>query len=230
MEKLDNSQYRLRKAIGVLGIALPLLLLLNHDDLLSSMSHYYYTSAGVFFIGILVAFGLILLTYKGYALQENEIISDGAITTLAAICIFITVLVPTQPEGAMGYIHFKESPHYLFWHNSLIKGSIHLISAGLFLTLLGYMCHSKFTLGKNISPLKRLFYKTCGIIIWSSITALVLLFIIDSLLLNHNLNSYFPAYTFWLEMIAVWAFGIAWLIKGKFDRDLNKLVHKNIKG
>lgn len=72
MKKLHNSQYRLRKAMGILGIALPILLLLNHNSLLSSMSHYYYTSASVFFIGILTAFGLILFTYEGYPLDTSS--------------------------------------------------------------------------------------------------------------------------------------------------------------
>lgn len=226
--KLDNSQYRLRKAIGILGIALPILLLLNHDDLLSSMSHYYYTSAGVFFIGILVAFGLILFTYQGYPRAEKEMLSDEAITTLAAICIFITVLIPTSSEGALGQIHFEKNLHYLFGHNSGIKGPIHLISAGLFLVLLGYMCHAKFTMSENISPARRKFYKTCGITIWSSIGILILIFAIEALF-KLDFNCYLPAYTFWFEMIAVWAFGIAWLIKGKFDRDIRSILLKTDK-
>lgn len=226
MEKLDNSQYRLRKAIGILGIALPVLLLLNHDDLLSSMSHYYYSSAGVFFIGILVAFGLILFTYQGHQRTDNEMISDSAITTLAAICIFITVLVPTKPDGAMGVIHFVDNPNYLFWHDSIIKGSVHLISAGLFLVLLGYMCYAKFTLSPNISKTRKLFYKVCGITTWSSVVGLIILFIVDDKILDNKLNDYFPAYTFWFEMIAVWAFGVAWLVKGKFDRDIRYFLNK----
>lgn len=228
MEKLDNSQYRLRKIIGILGIALPILLLLNHDDLLSSMSHYYYTSAGVFFIGILVAFGLILFTYKGYSRTGKEIISDEAITTLAAICIFITVLVPTKAVGALGIIHFENNYHYLFGHNNVVKGPIHLISAGLFLILLGYMCYAKFTLSKKISSTRRLFYRICGLTIWSSIGLLILIFVIEALF-KIDFNDHLPAYTFWFEMIAVWAFGIAWLIKGKFDRDIRSILNKTDK-
>jgi hypothetical protein len=53
----------------------------------------------VFFISILSAFGLILLTYQGYTREEGEFLSDNAITTMAAVCIFITVLVPTKADG-----------------------------------------------------------------------------------------------------------------------------------
>ncbi len=180
----------------------------------------------MFFIGILVAFGLILFTYQGYPRAEKEILSDEAITTLAAICIFITVLVPTSSEGALGHIYFEDNSNYLFGHNSKIKGSIHLISAGLFLVLLGYMCYEKFTMSEDISSARKWFYKICGITIWSSIGALIIIFAIEALC-NFDFNCYFPAYTFWFEMIAVWAFGIAWLVKGKFDRSISSILQKD---
>ncbi len=226
MRKLPKSQYRLRKIIGILGIALPILLLLNHEDLLSSMSHYYYTSASVFFIGILVAFGLVLYTYEGHKPKsdKSEFLSDNATTTLAAIFIFITVLVPTRWEGAMGKIYFIDNLHYLFGHNHIIKGTIHLVSAGLFLVLLGYMSFTKFRMGDD--KRRKKLYKTCGIIIWSSVAMLIVLFAVDRFIMNDQLNCYFPAYTFWFEMLAVWAFGIAWLVKGRFDIDAMELPKK----
>jgi hypothetical protein len=226
MSDFKHSQYRLRKAIGILGLLLPILLLLNHEHLLSSMSHYYYTSASVFFVGILTAFGLILFSYKGYPLDKskNEIISDDLATTLAAACIFLTVIIPTASDGSMGEISFKDAP-YLFGHeNNSIKGTIHLASAGLFIILLGFMCYSKFTLSPNISSGKKSFYKACGLIIWSSVGLLIILFVLDAVFLNDKLNEYLPAYTFWFEMIAVWAFAIAWLVKGKVQEDIRRLV------
>ncbi len=223
--QLDNSQYRLRKTIGILGIALPLLLLLNHEELLPSMSHYYYTTAGVFFISILSAFGLILLTYQGYAREEGEFLSDNAITTMAAVCIFITVLVPTKADGYMCPVQLMEPNRYLFGHENPIHGAIHLISAGLFLCLLGYMCFAKFTMSPAISPIKKQYYKISAYIIWASVAALIIMFSIEKIA-KIDLNNYWPAYVFWLELIAVWAFGIAWLVKGRFDRDIQALVGK----
>ena len=46
---------------------------------------------------------------------------------------------------------------------------------------------------------------------------------------NHCCKSYlqnkdYTTYVFWLEAIAVWAFGIAWLAKGRFDRDLMQAI------
>lgn len=226
---LHNSQYRLRKTIGILGIALPILLMLNHTDLLSSMSHYYYTPSSIFFIGILVSFGLVLLTYQGYPKEEGkkELLSDATTTTLAAIFVFVAVLIPTNWEGALGEIYFRDNENYLFGHNDSFKGMVHLISAGLFLVLLGYMCFAKFTMSPNDTPTRKRFYKICGITIWSSVGILIILFVIDSHFMNDTLNDFFPAYTFWMEFVAVWSFAIAWLIKGKFDSDLSELMLKS---
>ncbi len=223
-----KSMYRLRKSIGVLGLALPVLLLYFHDTLLASMSHYYYSSSSVFFITILTAFGLILFGYKGYppTPDKKEFMSDDLATTLAAIFIFITVLVPTDSENAMGSLEFYGTPidSYLFGHHDNdIKNTIHLVSAGLFLSLLGYMSYAKFTLSDSISDFRRKFFKWSGIVIWACIGLLLLIIVFESLL-DIDFNTILPAYTFWLEMVAVWSFAIAWLIKGRLDEHLMGLI------
>ena len=170
--ELDNSQYRLRKAVGILGIALPVLSLITHEKVLPSMSYYYYAPGAVFFIGILTAFGLVLLTYEGHPrLKESdsgfkrERLSDNAIITLAGIFILIVVFLPTRAEGPLyTSVYVKNGCNYLFGHNNEVKNSVHLISAGLFLVLLGCMCFSKFTL--NHKSIRTKLYKICGIIIW----------------------------------------------------------------
>jgi hypothetical protein len=75
------SYYRIRKIIGILGIALPILIFTFHGELLSSISHYYYPKSAVFFIAILFAFGLLLISYKGYEKdKDTEKLSDNLIT------------------------------------------------------------------------------------------------------------------------------------------------------
>lgn len=229
MDNYKQSQYRLRKAIGILGLFLPLLLVLNYDDeILASMSHYYYTTSGVFFIGILFAFGLILLSYRGYEKEsKKEFVGDNLATTIAGICILMTVLIPTAADGSLipnldeGVFNATFN-NYLFGHwGNAIKNTVHLSSAGLFLIALGYMCHSKFTLSPGISNIKKKFYKICGWIIWLSVILLILAFAFEGLL---KLNEYLPSYVLWLEWVAVWAFAVAWLVKGRIDEDVKKLT------
>jgi hypothetical protein len=213
--KLQNSQYRLRIIIGILGMLLPILIYVNHKDLLSSISHYYYTSSSVFFIGILFSFGLVLIAYRGYPIDpdSNEKYSDDWITTLAGIFIIVTVVIPTSCKDSLGDLQFC-AEGYLFGHGNKTIGIIHLISAGAFLFFLGLMCYGKFTMGKSLSLKKKRLYKICGILIWICIGLLIVLFVLEWIL-NKDFNSYLPGYTFYLETLAVWAFGIAWLVKGK---------------
>ena len=72
-QDIKSSYLRIRKTIGILGILLPGILLFTNNELLPSLSHYYYTPGALFFIAILAAFGLFLISYKGYNIDlENE--------------------------------------------------------------------------------------------------------------------------------------------------------------
>lgn len=228
MQELQNSQYRLRKAIGYLGMVLPIVIFVVNQGLLSSISHYYYTSASIFFIGILFTFGLVLIAYKGYPKDEsrNGKASDDLITTIAGLAILITVLIPTACTGSGGKIKFCANG-YLFGHQDSVMGAIHLISAAIFLFFLGWMCIKHFTRNQKLKG-KNTFYRTCGYVIWSCIGLLLVLFSAEKIF-TVEIDSYVFGYTFILETIAVWAFGIAWLVKGKFDRDWNNYIVKPFK-
>ncbi|MHA7056514.1 hypothetical protein ACWGOQ_0004800 [Aquimarina sp. M1] len=220
-----KSMYSLRKTIGVLGLALPILLLVAHQELLSSMSHYYYTAGGVFFILILSAFGLILINYRGYPKKEGELLSDRLITTIAGICILITVLVPTKSENPLGTLFFTDAP-YLFGHQSNgLLGAIHLLSAASFFFLLGYMSFYKFVLNHEASSARNRLFRRSGMIVWASVAALIVIFAIEKLL-KINMDEILPAYTFWLEWVAVYAFAVAWLVKGKIQKDIHGVMKK----
>ena len=220
-----DSQYRLRTSIGILGILLPIILLCVHKEQLASISHYYYTKGSVFFTGILIAFGIILIAYKGYTKFEYEatILKDGLVTTLAGISVLIAVIIPTSSNDPLGKIFFPKNRDYLFGHELKYLSTIHLVSAGIFLFFLGYMCFSKFTLNPTKKH-RNTFYKTCGIIVWVCICIIVSIKLTNSTLNTHYFEE--AAYVFWLETIAVWSFGCAWLLKGKIDRSIKNFSSK----
>ncbi|WP_255452729.1 hypothetical protein [Aquimarina sp. RZ0] len=40
------------------------------------------------------------------------------------------------------------------------------------------------------------------------------------------MDTVLPAYTFWLEWIARYAFVVAWLVKGRIDKDIQNDIKK----
>lgn len=70
------SYLDLRKAIGILGIALPFVLvvgkfLFDGPGTQPSISDYYYASMRDVFVGIRCAIGVFLMSYRGYERKDN---------------------------------------------------------------------------------------------------------------------------------------------------------------
>lgn len=211
MDANKKELYKQRRNIGLLGMMLPFLLYFGSDieKVLSSFSHYYYTRSSLFFIAIIFAFAIMLFSYQGYEKLPEEKISDNVITSIAAFFAIMVLLVPTASMNAGGPIHFTDSP-YLFGHvDNMTKKYIHLASAGIFISLLGYMSYFKFTLSSNNSQGLNVFYKACGIIIWGSILAMLIIMMFD---VDDTIK--FP-YVFAFEVVAIEAFAISWLRKAK---------------
>ncbi len=71
-QSLVISYLTLRKAVGILGMALPAALLIGFFifdagcDFPPSISHFYYTDLGNIFVGTLCAVSLFLFSYNGH--------------------------------------------------------------------------------------------------------------------------------------------------------------------
>ena len=219
------SYYRIRKIIGLLGIALPILIYTFHGEILSSISHYYYSRSAVFFIAILSAFGLLLISYKGYEKdKDTEIFSDNLITHIGGIAALLVVLLPTTCIGSnsaeiTNMCLLQNYP--LFGHDNEIIRIIHLLSAGVFLFTMGYMSIFRFTKGKltDEKKTKNRIYRFCGIAVWISICILA----VESILPNFHFTEYD---VFIFETVSVVAFGIAWLVKGEAIKNIIELKNK----
>jgi len=219
------SYYRIRKIIGLLGIFLPILIFAFHGELLSSISHYYYSKSAVFLIAILFAFGLFLISYKGYEIdKDTEILSDNFITNIGGIAVLLVVLLPTTCIGSnsteiTNMCLLQNYP--LFGHDNSIIKIIHLISAGVFLFTMGYMSIFRFTKGKltDEKKIKNYIYRICGITVWVSIGILG----VENIFQNIHFTGYD---VFIFETVSVVAFGIAWLVKGETIKDIIDLKNK----
>lgn len=210
------SYLALRQALGILGLALPIVLwIINGFVLKTSISHFYYSHASTVFTGFMITFGIFLIFYPGRQ-DKADRISDNWITTIGGIGAIITALIPTafysqcdSPlQFSIGLIDFcSDSPELTtqYLHNNIALGTIHLISAATFLALMGYMSFARFTKGNLTSKMKR-FYKFCAFMVWIPLVLLGFEFLTDIKWTDYDV--------FIGECVSLGFFGISWLVKG----------------
>lgn len=229
-DELALSQLTLRKGLGILGIALPLVLALasalNSDiDLRRSLSAYYYAPhLRDMLVGVLWAIGAFLVFYRGYgsvpsAFQKlpnwlSRHMTDTKLTTLAGIGALMAAILPT--------CEFQDK-----CPTQLIAGG-HLVGSILFLGTLAVLSIWSFTESDTPpqdwdTPKKwaNRIYVTCG---WTILASLALC----APLVAYRIDAIgpIPMPVFWLESLAIWAFGIAWLVKGDAIDGLLSILRK----
>jgi|GEM_PF-246370 len=213
-KELLHSYYRIRKAIGTLGVLLPILVFGFQESFLPSISHSYYTKSAIFFISILFGFGLFLMSYKGYE-KDKEKLSDNVLTHIAGLAALLVVLIPTTCANGLDFCNINSSGDYLFGHEDETRYIIHLISAGIFLFLMGWMSIFRFTKGGDGTLQKRrkkIVYKISGYLVWGCIALMLIEFGFDWHITKYDI--------FILESVAVFSFGFSWLVKGKAIKDI----------
>lgn len=203
------SYITIRRILGLLALFLPFILAIgtiwfgNCSTIERSMSAYYYTVTGHVFIAILFTFALFLFTYKG-----NEVI-DTVMSNIAAVCALGIAFFPTT------YGIDRNSCIVLTTESKPIISNIHFISAALFFIILAYMSYFLFTKSAphptNQKKKRNTVYRICA---WIMILSILLipvyeLFFKDNTFIS-NLNP-----VFLLETLALWAFGVSWLVKGE---------------
>ncbi len=187
----------LRKCIGILGAIFPFLvvvlaLILGDSELRQSISAYYYSPSRDVFVGTLCIIGMFLFSYKGYEPQDDR---AGDIAGIAAV----------------GVAFFPTTPSVVVRSSQEILGYLHLASAAILFLALAYFCLRLFVKTgdvalNNYRRTCNKIYRVCGYIILASIALIV---IVSFTGFAAGLNP-----VFWLEAIAVVAFGVSWLVKG----------------
>lgn len=193
----------LRRVVGILGISFPFVLALGYPALCDgsgiqgSISAYYHTCLRDVFVGMLCAIGVFLLCYRGYDVK------DHIAAFVAGIGAVGTGLVPMAlAADPVGFEKFR--------------GILHWIFAAVFLSSLTYIALVLFRMTSGAPTLQKLqrnrVYLACGLIM----AACLLLLLIYSAL-PASAKSWLAAVrpVFWLESIAVFSFGFAWLTKGE---------------
>ena len=192
------SYLTLRRVVGVLGIALPIVMVVGtflftfQLDVRSSISAYYDSVMGPAFAGILFVVGWFLFAYKGYDDRDDKV-GDRA-------CLF-----------AMGVAMFPPMSTTHWW-----VPRVHQISAALLLLTLAYFSYFLFTITDQAKPApmklwRNKIYRGCGIaiVVFIALIGAYNLFDLD----QTGLAAIKPVLL--LEAFSLWAFGFSWFVKGE---------------
>jgi hypothetical protein len=223
-ERLWKSHLVLRGLLGILGLALPVVLLIwGHalagpfDPPLDSISDYYhYPGMGHFFVGTLMAIGSFLAAYQGYDRIDN------LAGWLAGVFAFGVAFCPNLPHGT-------------------VHSVLHFVFAGGLFLVLSFFSIFLFTKKKPKEDLtwprriagilsstfrkktpkrdqRNVVYVVCGVVMlglmaFYALLRLALTFREESALLI-NLDE--STILFWIEALMLWAFGVSWIVKGQW--------------
>ena len=199
----------LRKAVGWLGLGLPFAIVIgnyilsNCTCIQDSISHYYYTVTGSLFVGILCADAMFLIAYKGYPDDKR----DNRWTNWAGICALVIAFFPTNDNSndSCAIFHFVDNR---------LRSIIHYTGAALFFTLLACTSLFLFTKSRGVKTREKIIrnkvYRVCGVTILICIFLIAMYEILGQA--GTRLSKLKPV--FWLETIALFAFGTSWLVKG----------------
>jgi len=203
-----RSYLFLRSGIGIIGVALPPVLItgaiiLNRRfDVSDSLSAYYYSVTGSVFVGSLWAIGIFLICY-----QYDHL--DDIVSNIAGFCVIVVSLLPTTPTC---------DPKHPVCATQLQEtiGNVHFLFATVFLAALAIMAflfaRESPEKDKVTDRKRKWLYRICGsaMILFIGLAALILLVPNLSGKWQHQ---YHPILI--IETLEAWAFGIAWFVKGE---------------
>lgn len=182
----------LRLLIGIIALSLPYVVILVSHDALTSISGSYYTHARDEFVGMLFVVGAFLVAYNGHTVLQ------GIASRVAALATFMIALFPTSCDGCPGNL----------------DSAIHAGSAATLFSILAYFCLGPFrynTRNQSGSRGRRdIVYVTCG---WAMILSIAVVVAGKLFLPAETVSSLRLVY--WAELVALNAFGIAWIVAGK---------------
>ena len=198
------SFLELRRAVGYVGLGLPFAVSLGGwavfgNGLQDSISSYYYTGMRDVLVGALCAIGIFMLSYKGYEPK------DSIAGNLAGLFAFGVALFPTTPTPSASTCQE-------------IIGHVHLAFASLFFSTLAYFSLRLFTKTDQAVPSNKKLqrnkvYRTCG---YAMVACLILILAAK---ISHASDTGGALgkwdLIFWLESIAIAAFGVSWMTKGE---------------
>lgn len=234
---LSFDHYALRLIVGGIAFLFPFVVYARATAITSSISASYYTNARDFFVGFLFVIGALFVGYKGHKpeLAPNKVgrfwqwmgsflnwlitfvnvdfrmwgrkHEEDMVSTIGGLAALTAALYPTACDGCVPDT----------------KSHIHIIAAVILFSTVVYFClvaflrsvKAKLQIDKRATTRRRV-YLSCG---WG-----IALMMLGSLVVSYAFPAFTsnkPHLTFWVESVALWLFGIAWLTASQFKFLLN---------
>ncbi len=205
------SYQLLRRAVGIIGISLPIVLATvsfiacDCCSIQVSMSNYYHTCMRNIFVGVMCAISFFMFAYKGYEKEDR----------IAGLLAFIFALgVAWLPTNFKGEACCNQLPYIEYtW-----VGYVHYTSAALLFGVFIYFSLVLFTRTYSSGQMtarkrkRNTIYRICGYVM---IGCVVFCGFYSFLLKGRWPGLDKLNIVFWCETLALWAFGTSWLTKGK---------------
>ncbi|WP_139958778.1 hypothetical protein [Flavicella sediminum] len=225
-----TTYLKLRRFIGYLGFLLPIVCIASSylipncgEAIHKSISDYYFTPIRDLFVGILCAVAFFLFAYKG------SLPYDTIFASIGGLCALGIAFFPTSVQCELDC---NASYDLLFPNASMV----HFISALLFFGILVYFSLWSFVKDPDEKAnsnwkQKKILYKICGFTMLFCVLAIAAYFLFylnDVDYTDKNICKESPLkynLIFWLETLALFAFGISWIAKGQFKfKNINPLT------
>ena len=208
-----------RAVVGALGMLLPVALMAAEvaleGDVVArgSLSAYYHTAARDVLVGTLSVVGVLLMTY----LASQPETRDFWLSLVAGIAVLVVAFVPTArpgvPAGAPACGTDPSPAGCVAVQQALgetAAATVHFLAAGVFVLSLAALCFV-FARREQVhahQPGPARFLRACGWTILAAVGWILLGRVVD--LEVSGLTALYVG-----EVVAVWAFGAAWLAKGR---------------
>lgn len=232
--QMAQTYLALRALLGLIGILLPILLVLFwlYDEycLRTSISAYYHSGMRDVFVGSMCAMGIFLFTYTGNNRAESWVANFAGLGAIALALLPTARRCIEAVEGVCGsqdcptngpsrvLLDLRDSIGY-----EVTVSWLHYFGAGVFLVLIAVLCGFFFTTTiDTATKFRRIsensaWWRNVLYIFLSAIIVLCLFMIVLDDLVERLVGIDYDELSavFWLEALAVWAFGYAWLVKGE---------------
>ena len=187
----------LRLLVGIIAFAIPICVTIISSDPLSSISSSYFTKARDVFVGMLFIVSAFLWAYNGHSKTQSY---TSKIASISAVLVAVFPTVCDKCETSTTSI-------------------IHYVSAIILFSMLTYFCLGPFrnnTKGKGGKKGRRsTIYLICGLVMVGSMVGLGIceFALSDDLMVTLRI-------TYWAETVALFSFGCAWMVAGKYFKPL----------